>query len=323
MTLSYRMYHSLLVAVAVSCTVLFVGTPSQALAYNSDEALERDGALCTRQVTRSERKYGIPSKLLGAMAATETGRRHKGLGIQVPWPWTINVEGKPYFFDSKSEVVAAVQKFQAQGITSIDVGCMQINLHHHPDAFANLNQAFEPRFNVDYAARFLRGHYDDTRSWKMAVGRYHSRTPGHAARYIGVVYSQWYGLTNKVASRNSGSKKRYKSYLRMEKSGEQVVFNKVSAPKNVVTADTPKDNHVVAPNKARHANNDYQMSIIRPASSAGKIQSAPTQGTEDASGPIVMSMGEAKSFTTPKVVSISANGKTSSRHDGRFIRFAD
>lgn len=171
----------------LAALLVAVALPQGAQAF-TDAALEREGAQCTHQITRSERKYGIPQRLLGAVGATETGQYHKGLGVKIPWPWSINVEGKPYFFDNKAQAVAAVQKFQARGIKSIDVGCMQINLHHHPDAFANLNQAFEPSFNVDYAARFLRSHYDEAGSWKTAVGRYHSRTPSYATRYIALVY---------------------------------------------------------------------------------------------------------------------------------------
>ena len=32
---------------------------------------------------------------------------------------------------------------------------MQINLMHHPDAFASLDEAFEPGRNVAYGAKFL------------------------------------------------------------------------------------------------------------------------------------------------------------------------
>jgi hypothetical protein len=315
----------LLFAAAIGCSALVMATaPSAAHAYNSDAALERDGAQCTRQVSRSERKYGIPQRLLGAMAATETGRYHKGLGVQIPWPWTINVEGKPYFFDSKPEVIAAVEKFQARGATSIDVGCMQINLRHHPHAFRDLNQAFDPAANVDYAARFLRGHYDDTHSWKTAVGRYHSRTPAYATRYIAKVYGQWYGLASTVADNRAASKSRYKSFVRVEGSGEESQFsnNTQTFKRTVVTPSTPKNDSVVKSAK-REPTRAFELSIVRPASAAGKIETAPTQGSSEISGPLVMSMGKAKDFTTPKVKSISVSDKSGSDADSRFIRFVD
>lgn len=324
--------YTLQLAALVFCAAGFA-VPMPAQAYDSDAALEADGALCTRHVSRSERKYGIPQRLLGAIAATETGRRHKGLGVQVPWPWTINVEGRGFYFHSKREAVIAVEKYQAQGVKSIDVGCMQVNLYHHPQAFANLSQALEPSFNVDYAARFLRGHYDETRSWKTAVGRYHSRTPGHAARYIGAVYGQWYGLAGaKQSPARTGTRpSKYKSYIRMENSGEQKDLS--SRQRHVITAAktaTPQQDtvsssaRVVKASTRENSVGRMDISIIRPASSAGKIESTPTVDMQSNNSPLVMNMEqEEKSFTTPKVVSIHANGNSQSSEDGRFIQFVD
>ena len=100
--------------------------------------------MCTRHLTRYEREYGIPTHLLSAISSIESGRYHKGLQIRLPWPWAVNVEGKGYMFDSKEEAVAAVQKFRRQGAKSIDIGCMQVNLVHHANAFASLDKAFDP-----------------------------------------------------------------------------------------------------------------------------------------------------------------------------------
>ena len=53
------------------------------------------------------------------------------------WPWTVNQAGKSFYLKSKQEAIAKVKELQAQGHTNIDVGCMQINLAYHPDAFEN------------------------------------------------------------------------------------------------------------------------------------------------------------------------------------------
>jgi hypothetical protein len=45
--------------------------------------------------------------------------------------------------------------FEAAGITSLDVGCLQVNLAQHPDAFSTLAAAFDPVANADYGAAFL------------------------------------------------------------------------------------------------------------------------------------------------------------------------
>jgi hypothetical protein len=166
-------------------------------AHASDDLIE-GAKLCTRQLPHYEREYGIPTHLLSAIASTESGRYHQGLGLRIPWPWTINVEGKGYFFKSKEEAIAAVRKYQARGVQSIDVGCMQVNLVHHAHAFSSLDQAFEPQFNVAYAASFLRSLYEEERSWKKAAADYHSKTPVLGSQYAGLVYDSWYQILEKL-----------------------------------------------------------------------------------------------------------------------------
>ena len=79
--------------------------------------------------------------------------------------------------DTKAEVIAAVEALQAKGVRSIDVGCMQVNLMYHPQAFASLQEAFDPVANARYAARFLLELKSETGSWDKATAWYHSATP--------------------------------------------------------------------------------------------------------------------------------------------------
>jgi len=174
-------------------------SPSFALQSSpSTDAMIEGAKLCTRHLPRYEREYAIPTHLLSAIASTESGRFHEGLGMKLPWPWSINANGKSYFFDSKEDAISAVRKLRARGVQSIDVGCMQVNLYHHPEAFASLNEAFEPQNNIAYAASFLRSLYDEGGSWKRAAGNYHSRTPSLGAEYVGQVYDSWYTIIDKL-----------------------------------------------------------------------------------------------------------------------------
>jgi hypothetical protein len=84
---------------------------------------------------------------------------------------------------------------QADGIDSIDVGCMQINLKHHPGAFASLEDAFDPATNVAYAADFLFGLRAELRSWLGAARRYHSATPERGEAYGERVMANWTGAS--------------------------------------------------------------------------------------------------------------------------------
>jgi hypothetical protein len=86
----------------------------------------------------------------------------------------VNANGSGNYFPTRAEAVRFVLTLQSQGIRVIDVGCFQVNLFHHPAAFATLEEAFEPVANADYAARFLTELHAQTRNWPSAVARYHS-----------------------------------------------------------------------------------------------------------------------------------------------------
>ena len=153
---------------------------------------------CTAYIPSMERKYGIPAHLLSAISSMESGKYHKNLKIMLPTPWTINVEGKGYYLNSKAEAIAKVRKYQSQGVKSIDVGCMQVNLKHHSNAFANLEQAFDPKHNVQYAASFLRRLYEEEKSWRKAAAGYHSKTPSKGSKYVARIFRAWENIITRL-----------------------------------------------------------------------------------------------------------------------------
>jgi hypothetical protein len=138
--------------------------------------------ICLAHILRAQDRYGIPDNLLLGIGLQEAGVSRGG-GLTV-WPWAVNAAGEGRIFDNRAAALAWVRDRQAAGVRSIDVGCMQINLHWHPQAFADLEQGFDPAVNVDYAARFLLGLYAETGSWTRAAGAYHSRTPDRAEIYL-------------------------------------------------------------------------------------------------------------------------------------------
>lgn len=144
-------------------------------------------------MTMQENAQGIPAFLLRAVSNIESGRYMNG--AIAAWPWTINVEGKGYLFKTKHEAIQAVEKFQRQGAKSIDVGIMQINLRHHPNAFCNLEEAFDPQLNIAYGAKFLKQLFLQHKSWNLAIGHYHSATPKFHNAYKQRVIAQWMKLT--------------------------------------------------------------------------------------------------------------------------------
>jgi hypothetical protein len=142
------------------------------------------GAQCVAAIGAAEQQEAIPGHLLAAIGLVESGRRDAATDRWMPWPWAIDVNGQDSYFSSAAEAIAAVGALQARGVHSIDVGCVQINLAQHPDAFETLDRAFDPVANVTYGAQFLRRLYAATGNWTTAVGFYHSSTPSLAEPYV-------------------------------------------------------------------------------------------------------------------------------------------
>jgi hypothetical protein len=155
----------------------------------------RSPALCDPAITSAEYSLGLPPNLLEAIAEVESGRPDPATGRLQPWPWTIDADGVGAFFASKAEAIAAVRTLQAQGVRSIDVGCMQVNLMFHPAAFASLAQAFDPSANAQYAARFLNTLHAGSRDWLGAIGAYHSQTQALGDDYRRRVLALWHDPT--------------------------------------------------------------------------------------------------------------------------------
>lgn len=164
---------------------------SPAPAHAASAAVAAPPGLCDTAITSAEYTAHLPARLLGAIAAVESGRFDSASGQVRPWPWTINAEGIGQFFATKEQAITAVMALQARGVRSIDVGCLQVNLMFHPDAFANLDQAFDPTGNARYAARFLNTLYAATHDWPRAIGAYHSQTPALGADYRVLVMDRW------------------------------------------------------------------------------------------------------------------------------------
>lgn len=198
-------YFAILLALSLSGPALaeapsgvlvpMIGPPKPAAAvlprvYGPAAAAVSAGMLCRQAIRVTERAAAIPEHLMAAIARVESGRLD-AQGVVNPWPWTINAEGVGRYFETKAEAIAAVKALQTAGTKSIDVGCMQVNLLHHPTAFASLDQAFDPLINARYAADFLLRLKAQTGAWPKATANYHSATPELGADYLRKVAAVW------------------------------------------------------------------------------------------------------------------------------------
>ena len=145
--------------------------------------------LCRAAIAATERTTRIPDEFLSAIGRVESGRM--GGGRLNPWPWTVNAAGAGHFYPTKQAAEDAVRQFQASGIKSLDVGCLQVNLFYHPGAFPSLDQAFDPASNAAFAAGMLLDLFQTTGSWPRAAAAYHSMTPALGEAYQQKVLDAW------------------------------------------------------------------------------------------------------------------------------------
>jgi hypothetical protein len=146
---------------------------------------------CLPGILAAEHQFALPPKLLQTIGIVESGRVDPLTGRVTPWPWTIDVGGNGQMFATKQAAIDAVHALQAQGVVSIDVGCLQINLMHHPHAFASLDEAFDPAANTQYGAHFLSALYHETGNWPLAAAAYHSRAEEQGVPYETRVMAIW------------------------------------------------------------------------------------------------------------------------------------
>ena len=155
-----------------------------------------DGAACSAAGHDAEQLGALPTNILISIGVVESGRADPLTGHVTPWPWTVNADGQGQYFPSKEEAEAFVRFAQASGAHDIDVGCFQISLQSHPDAFATLDDAFDPAQNAAYAARYLNQLKSQTGSWNTAIADYHSALPDLGLPYQRLVLAAWKRIGN-------------------------------------------------------------------------------------------------------------------------------
>ncbi len=142
--------------------------------------------------------YDLPPEVLYAVALTESARQVDSTGNVRPWPWTLNVQGRGHFFDSRQEAEAALQEHFDAGRRSIDIGLMQVNWRYHRQRLGSPQLALDPYHNLRVAAEILHHCHQSRQDWWAAVGCYHApNSPQRADRYRARVRAHWQRLTRR------------------------------------------------------------------------------------------------------------------------------
>lgn len=153
---------------------------------------------CLVEIAKAEHRHALPPGLLVSIALVESGRHDALTGLTTPWPWTINAQGSGHFYDSAEDALQDAGKLLGGDVAFVDVGCMQVDLYHHPHAFRTLAAAFDPETNVDYAARYLLALRRRHGSWPAAAAAYHAGDPAQGSDYVARVLYYWKALHTTV-----------------------------------------------------------------------------------------------------------------------------
>ena len=133
------------------------------------------------------RMHGVPADVLFAIALQESGMALRGRLI--PWPWTLNVAGRPLRYANRTQACAALLYALKQlPPTRVDVGLGQINVGFQGHRVERPCALLDPYHNLALAALILREHYTASEDWLIAIGHYHSPAGGQPAeQYRGAV----------------------------------------------------------------------------------------------------------------------------------------
>lgn len=148
---------------------------------------------CDEAASLVENSLDIPQGLLVAIARVESDNQ----------PFAVNVNGLTVSFSRQDLAVDAVKtmlRSHAFGSRPhVDIGCFQINLGWHSDAFPSIEVGFDPVTNGLAAGLFLREIHAKTGNWHEAVARYHTASQA-GARYAEAVFRKYEGRSGQKAT---------------------------------------------------------------------------------------------------------------------------
>ena len=140
---------------------------------------------CLKAIDLLSERMNVPKTLLTQIAKVESG-----IGSQrMPWPWSIHVQGKSYYFRTERLASLYIKQLLALGIENFDVGCLQINFYWHKGKVKTLDELLNPLKNTLIAAQFLKELKSQHQSWIKAVAYYHSSDPKKGLTYAKLVFT--------------------------------------------------------------------------------------------------------------------------------------
>jgi soluble lytic murein transglycosylase-like protein len=172
---------------------LLIGLGCLATGHASMARPSRAPAAIPPAYSMAAREAGVPPAVLYGVALQESSFlfNHAGGRHALPWPWTLNVAGRPARLATRPQAEERLHAVLRSGIRNVDVGPMQINWRYHQDRLGSVRRALDPYWNLRVGAELLAMHYAASREWPVAVGRYHAPSDSRrAARYASQVFDR-------------------------------------------------------------------------------------------------------------------------------------
>jgi len=152
---------------------------------------------CLVQALEAERRWGMPRGLLLAIALVESG------DAGVPDSSVVTVGGSARRGLDPAEAVRRVTDRRGRPLPNVYVGCMQLSAYFHGRHFPSLEAMFDRELNVSYAAEYLAGHRQNTRSWAGALQRYNGGgNPSYVCKVVAAMRAMRLSSASEVAPRS-------------------------------------------------------------------------------------------------------------------------
>ncbi|NKC01797.1 MAG: transglycosylase SLT domain-containing protein [Pseudomonadales bacterium] len=132
----------------IATTILFLA--SSAYATTAKDVISADAWFSAMK------HASIDSSLLYAIALRESGTSFNQTRPYRPYPWTMNIDHKAHFYDSKGEMIRALKAEVEAGNKNVAVGMYQIHLRYNSHLVNHPIELVDPETNLVTASEVLR-----------------------------------------------------------------------------------------------------------------------------------------------------------------------
>lgn len=161
---------------------LILGISIWGLATEKANAATDPADICKDAAKLAASELGVPLPVLAAVARSGAEAASRG-GLQ-PWPWTVTLEGRSIWFDTKAQALRYVFRHFKTGQRRFEIGCFQIQYEEHGGAFTSIEEMFDPLANARYVAEFLKQQNAQKGDWFKAVGIYRPQNSSSSTSHL-------------------------------------------------------------------------------------------------------------------------------------------